>query len=231
MIKPGGSWLAFVTVCLVSVWAVSGCAAVPTKGTLPPPGPNGQLDPSTAPDFLAVADRTAGIAGYARKGDVLGPSDNPFPVYADDLRTLVGHMVPGVGFVPLGVDPASLPTFSVSEAPAGTGSASSGKVALYVRNDGEAIAWVTVLLDGKPSDSTGYFGLNLGAGCYGMPPGSRLVLLDHPLAPGPGPAVVRQLYASVGESNPPSIWLVVGRDGILQQGEGVPAWWGPPQKC
>ena len=37
--------------------------------------------------------------------------DESCPVYADDLITLVGHMVPGRGFVPLGVDPVDVPPF------------------------------------------------------------------------------------------------------------------------
>jgi hypothetical protein len=47
------------------------------------------------PDFIAVAGRDAGIAGYARKEDVLGIGDAPFPVFGDDLRTVVDQTVPG----------------------------------------------------------------------------------------------------------------------------------------
>lgn len=95
----------------------SGCSPLASKGTMPPPGANGQVDPSSAPDFLAVAGRDAGIAGYARKEDVLGPGDAAFPVYGDDLRTVVGQMVPGKGFVPVGVDPATVLTFAVEVGP------------------------------------------------------------------------------------------------------------------
>ncbi len=54
------------------------------------------------------------IAGYVPKGFLFGPSGDllgtpsnppqsePEPVYADDLTTLLGYMVPGSGFVPLG---------------------------------------------------------------------------------------------------------------------------------
>lgn len=38
-------------------------------------------------------------------------------VYGDDLRTVVGQMVPGKGFVPVGVDPATVPTFAVEVGP------------------------------------------------------------------------------------------------------------------
>ena len=84
---------------------------------MPPPGPNGEVDASPAPDFLAVAGRDAGIAGYARREDVLSPGDGPFPVYGDDLRMVVGQMVPNRGFVPAGVDPATIPTFAAEAGP------------------------------------------------------------------------------------------------------------------
>lgn len=46
------------------------------------------------------------------KAFVLGDQvDVWWPVYGEDLKTLVGHMVPGRGFVPLGVDEKSVPTF------------------------------------------------------------------------------------------------------------------------
>ena len=85
-----------------------------TKGTMPPPGPDGMVDPSSAPDFIAVAGREDGIAGWVAKSYVfptervvkgrpgaLPPADPPEPVYADDLRTVVGYLVVGEGFVPL----------------------------------------------------------------------------------------------------------------------------------
>jgi hypothetical protein len=184
------------------------------------------------PDFLAVAGRDDGIAGYARKADVLGAGGAPFPVYADDLRTVVGRMVPGVGFVPLGVDPATMPTFEVSAAPADDpGNAASGQVVLYVRNDTDAQAWVAVLVDGHPwPGSTGFWGRNLGAGCYAMPPASRLVLLDRSPSE-TGAAVIRQLYVRGREPDPPTLWIVIGSDGAIEQGTGVPAWFGPPATC
>src|ERR1700730_187380 len=35
----------------------------------------------------------------------------PSPVYEPDLRTITGYEYPGRGFVPVGVDPANVPTF------------------------------------------------------------------------------------------------------------------------
>ncbi|MBA3877853.1 MAG: hypothetical protein C0498_13190 [Anaerolinea sp.] len=209
----------------------SGCSPLASKGTMPPPGANGQVDPSSAPDFLAVAGRDAGIAGYARKEDVLGPGDAAFPVYGDDLRTVVGQMVPGKGFVPVGVDPATVLTFAVEVGPSvDLGSTPSGQVVLYVRNDAAAEAWVTVLVNGQPWNSSGFWGQNMGVGCYAMPGGSRLVLLDRsPEVAGAG--VLRQLYVRGQEVEPPSLWITIGKDGSVQQGTGVPAWSGAPQTC
>ncbi len=102
---------------------VAGSAAagmlIPTKGTLPYVG-NGTLQWQQVPDYIAVATSSGALAGYAPRSDVLLPaSDNgkpvpngfgsvPVPVYASNLKTLVGHLYPGIGFVPLGTSPASL---------------------------------------------------------------------------------------------------------------------------
>lgn len=216
---------------LVLVVLVAACSPFLSKGTLPPPGPNGQIDPSSAPDFLAVAGRDGGIAGYARTADVLGPGDTEFPVFGPDLRTVVGRMIPRRGFVPTGVDPASVPTFAVvtspSAAPAGE---ANGQVVLYVRNDVAKQAWVTVEVGGQRWDSTGFWGQNTAVGCYAMPAGSRLVLLDR--SPTElGASIVRAIYVRGSESEPPSLWLAIERDGSVQQGVGVPEWWGAPQSC
>ena len=225
-----GGWRRLIVTTVV-LTALTGCSPLATKGTLPPPGPNGEIDPSSAPDFLAVAGQDVAIAGYARREDVLGVGDSAFPVYADDLRTVIGHMIPGKGFVPEGTDPAAVPTFEVSVAPAGEpGSADADQVVLYVRNDTRAEAWVTILVEGKPWNSTGFSGSNLGAGCYAMPRGSRLVLLDRSPSEA-GASVIRQIYVRGPEAEAPSLWLTIGADGAVEQGRGVPPWWGDPQAC
>jgi hypothetical protein len=219
-----------LALAVLVVALVAACAPFASKGTMPPPGPNGAEDPSAMPDFIAVAGRDTGIAGYARKEDVLTPADSPYPVYGEDLRTIVGHMVAGVGFVPLGTDPAAMPTFEVSAAPAESPGDSSGQVILYVRNDADSVTWVAVLVDGQRWNGTGFWGQNLGAGCYAMPSGSRLAVFDRDPKEA-GATVTRQLYVRGSEPEPPSLWIVVGADGNLEQGTGVPAWWGDPQHC
>ena len=83
---------------------------------MPPPNANGEIDPSAVPDFVAYAGRTDRIIGWVPKSYLLdpeqhcrGPQCEPIPVYGDDLVTLIGHDVPGRGFVPIGADPATVP--------------------------------------------------------------------------------------------------------------------------
>lgn len=229
MRRPRGVVVVLALVLMATL--VAACTPFASKGTMPPPGPNGQVDASSAPDFLAVAGRDAGIAGYARKADILGPGDAPFPVYGDDLRTVVGQMVPGRGFVAAGVDPASVPTFAAEVASSGSPSGeASGQVVLYVRNDASEEAWITVEVEGQRWNSTGFRGQNMGVGCYAMPAGSRLVLLDRSPEQ-PGASVVNAIHVRGQEAEPPSLWIMIGKDGSVQQGTGVPDWWGPPQSC
>lgn len=99
--------------------SLSACNPLATKGTLPPRDADGTINIEDAPDFIGVAGRDDSIVGYVRKELVLGNSsvDEPWPVYAPDLVTLVGHMFPGRGFVPLGVDPNVVPTQPAQEGP------------------------------------------------------------------------------------------------------------------
>jgi hypothetical protein len=101
----------------------------PTKGPIPedatPPG-GGTVNDALVPDFVSVwGSDGVTIAGYAPKRYLLEPSvgsgnpsnppqSEPVPVYGEDLTTLVGHMVPGVGFVAMGsTAPPARPTVSM----------------------------------------------------------------------------------------------------------------------
>lgn len=97
-------------------------SAQPTEGTIPSTS-NGSLDLSKVPDFVSAVGRTGGIVGYIPKAYLIPGSAHQSvnskigsvaPVYASDLTTLVGHMYPGVGFVPLGTSPASEPCTRVT---------------------------------------------------------------------------------------------------------------------
>lgn len=96
--------------------ASSACNIGASRGTMPPPDANGEVDPSAVPDFIAYVGRTDQIIGWVPKSYLLdpgqhclGPQCDPIPVYANDLTTLIGHDVPGRGFVPVGVDPVTVP--------------------------------------------------------------------------------------------------------------------------
>ena len=107
-----------------------GSSRTPTKGPIPDAAfrPGQPMDLSTVPDFVPALDRSGNVAGYVRKEmlttsppttiEAGRPVSQEVPVYADDLVTLVGHMVPGKGFVPSGTDPESVPNIPVFEAPA-----------------------------------------------------------------------------------------------------------------
>jgi len=71
-----------------------------TKGPIPPDAINdaGMLDETRAPDFIPALDQRGQIAGYVRLCAI--SAGGAVPVYGDDLETVVGHMVPGRGFVP-----------------------------------------------------------------------------------------------------------------------------------
>ena len=94
----------------------SACNLGASRGTMPPADANGAVDPSAVPDFIAYSGHADRIIGWVPKSYLVepeqhcgGPQCDPIPVYADDLVTLIGHDVPGRGFVPLGVDPAAVP--------------------------------------------------------------------------------------------------------------------------
>lgn len=110
------------TVLVLAMTAVlAACSFGPTRGTMPPPGPNGEIDPRQVPQFIGFVGQTDHIIGWVPSAFLLSPDagDEAIPVYADDLRTLIGHSVPGKGFVPLGADPALVPQRPVQVAPSG----------------------------------------------------------------------------------------------------------------
>jgi hypothetical protein len=99
----------------VSVGGGFAIAASLTKGPVPI-GPNGELELNHAPDFVSVAS-DGKVVGYTPRAYLIAPSHGPLderlgsvaPVYSSNLTTVVGHMYPGIGYVPDGVNPTSLP--------------------------------------------------------------------------------------------------------------------------
>jgi hypothetical protein len=75
------------------------------------------LDEALLPDFFGVLNRQGGVAGFVPKEYLVGRAprmhEEIAPVFNED-ETLVGHMYPGRGFVPLGQDPESVPPIKVT---------------------------------------------------------------------------------------------------------------------
>ena len=104
---------------VVAVVTLASCGVVATRGTMPPAGRDGSLDKSQVPDFVAFVGQADHVIGWVPREYLIGdkPPGEEIPVYADDLHTLIGHSVPGKGFVPLGVDASIVPDLPVHVAP------------------------------------------------------------------------------------------------------------------
>ena len=99
--------------------AVAASAPTPTVGPLYTGfGSSRPVLMTLEPDFVPVWGRAENIAGYVRQADLDG-QQTVIPVYGADLTTIVGHMVPDKGFVPVGVDPQTIPDFPVQAGPSG----------------------------------------------------------------------------------------------------------------
>jgi hypothetical protein len=121
----------FISGCFVLVVAATATvsARTPTKGPIPQaafePGV-AWLDPALVPDFIPALGHKGEVVGYVARQALLDPpafsaartSPGNIVVYADDLATVVGYMVPGKGYVPLGVDPETVPSIPFVAAPA-----------------------------------------------------------------------------------------------------------------
>lgn len=107
--------LAAVIVLSVAVVVSAALAGGPqlTKEPIPPEAvENGAFNKALIPDFIPALDRHGQVAGYVARDLAIpdgAPLNGPMPVFADDLKTLVGHMYPGRGFVALGESPDLVP--------------------------------------------------------------------------------------------------------------------------
>jgi hypothetical protein len=130
-----------------------------TKGPIPenasPPG-GGEVNDALVPDFVSAwAEDGVTIAGYVPKGFLFHasglipgslsdpPQAEPVPVYAEDLTTLVGHMVPGAGYVALGssaIPKVPSASMAASAAPSPTPSSASGVIVACGRISADACA-------------------------------------------------------------------------------------------
>ena len=98
-----------------------GATAQSTKGTMPsPPAGATQLDPATIPDFIGYVGSSPDLIGYVPSDAILAKTrtggstgNDPVPVCDKNLDRLIGYAHAGRGFVPLGTDPATVPTLPV----------------------------------------------------------------------------------------------------------------------
>jgi hypothetical protein len=217
---------------------IAACSPVGTKGTMPPGGPNGDIDPRAVPDFIAVVVGNGDELGYVRKEFLLPapttyselPHSDPWPVYAEDLRTLIGHMVQGKGFVPLGVDPATIPNRPVHMGPYLGPPEGAHVVTLYLRNALAATAWVASLVEGAITESAALAG-GVGVRCLTSAPGGRLLLMDRPPDDADGQTWL-EIGVPVGTDEAVTLWIDIDAQGTITHGQGVPDWWsGVPQGC
>ncbi len=222
----------------VAALIVVACTPTGSKGTMPPAGPDGNIDRDSAPDFIAVAVGNRDEVGYVPKQFLLPepttstelPHGDPWPVYAEDLRTLIGHMIPGKGFVPVGVDPATIPDRPVQMGPSFGPVAGAHVLTLYIRNASSATAWVASVMDGTVRESSSFSG-GIGAKCLTSAPDGRLLLMDRP-PDEPGGQTRLEISVPSGADNPVTLWIDVDAQGEVTDGQGVPDWWpGAPQAC
>ena len=108
-----GRWGPMVTVAMVTGTLLGGtlaAAAYLSKG--PIPISNGILNLQKAPVFVSVEGHDGKVVGYVPRADLITTSNTPLiggvlSVFAANLTTVVGHLFPGIGYVPIGVPPTS----------------------------------------------------------------------------------------------------------------------------
>jgi hypothetical protein len=90
-------------------------APPPTSGPIPEDAwkADGSIDLSRVPEYIPVSGHgEEKYAGYVKSSQYFDP-DRPFEavfeVFGDDLKTLIGHFHPNVGFVALGKKPSDYP--------------------------------------------------------------------------------------------------------------------------
>jgi hypothetical protein len=124
-----------LTLGIVGGTMAMGHAEGATKGRVPQSAftPNGAVDTSQVPDYVSVEDKTGTVVGYAPKDDLFPTPGQPIsadqrviPVYDSSLSKIIGHVYPGVGYVPHG-EPVPQPSgpsapTTTTLPPTGTGS-------------------------------------------------------------------------------------------------------------
>jgi len=191
------------------------------------------------PDFIAVGGRNGQIVGYVSKdyflqgraGQGRGATD-PWPVYGDDLRTIVGHLVSGKGFVPRGVEPDSIPDIPVVVGPSMSPSGGdSARVAVYVRVGASDRVWIASVSSDGVITTVMSFDAGMGVACMSLPDGGRVAVLDGD--PDVGSRRERAvLNVDSGGDATSDVWVDVASSTAISNGAGVPSWWpSGPEAC
>jgi len=110
--------------------AVADAVGGATKGRIPDAAFVGTtVDLNQVPDYVSVSDQGGNVVGYVSKevisNPTLGaidkqgrPAATSWTVLGEDLKTVVGYVVPDKGFVPIGIDPATVSPIPYKVAPA-----------------------------------------------------------------------------------------------------------------
>ena len=123
--SPNGALCAFTLAAfsiLIFAQVALSATATPTKGRIPNSAiEGGRIDLAAVPDYIPALDQQGYAIGYVSKWLAIGDDKSdyldPIPVFGDDLKTLVGHMITDVGFVPLRDSSDAYPTFRTVVAP------------------------------------------------------------------------------------------------------------------
>ena len=198
-----------VTVSVGIGLAVAGgagaAALLPSKGPVPISS-SGSINWSKVPDFVSIVSDGKTV-GYAPRGYVIGnppgskqSSDlgtKAVPIYASDLKTLVGHVYPGVGFVPLGESPSSVPCMvepTPSDSPPGTVPCPSVSVALP-----------NVVGMSTPQAAATLSNLGFEVNVVNVPRASGASGVIVAMAPRPGPSVPARTIVTIENSVSPAV--------------------------
>ena len=116
------------------------------------------------------------------------------PVYAKDLKTLVGHVYPGVGYVPLGESPWSVPCMvepTPSDEPPGT-----------IPCPSELVALPNVVGLSTPQAAATLSSLGFSVNVVNVPKDSGPMAVIVGMSPAPGPSVHARTIVTIESSVP-----------------------------
>lgn len=232
-VRPAGDVTRCGPSCPNALFIESTAWRQPTKGRVPneaTPPEGGMTNLALVPDFVAYVGRSGEVViGYIAKDDLFmsgrnipgSPADPPqappLRVYGEDLVTVIGHDVPGVGFVAAGEsmppepsDPLGDPSQGPSAAPAATPGSVEFEGGIPVSIDGEPVlAGADIgaaLLDppGRSFLATGILAANLYACLGDACPASTVWTLEPPDLPAGDPDDGFILLVAGGTWSPPS---------------------------